>query len=157
MRMNQNDYYSIRNGFMIAFCYMKEKPPYMNPPTQRVLWDALWFCVDQGIIKRDFINALYKSGLNDSHIETALKKAYSETAGGGVNDKVVDVRVTIRFVGRMEGAIGTHDDHVVRKTIRLKAPFTYNEAMAEAGRSLYHKGVDHPAYQDIRVRSVAFN
>ena len=48
--------------------------------TRRERWDALWMAQDSGKLKRpgdlaneDFTNSLHKKGLNDDHIDTALK------------------------------------------------------------------------------------
>ena len=45
--------------------------PYMKPGGVRERWDALWAAVDAGEYD---VGPLYRAGLNDAHIDTALRR-----------------------------------------------------------------------------------
>jgi hypothetical protein len=66
MRMSQLDYEELRTAIGTDM-------PRMANERQR--WDALWRAVDA---KRFDVNRLYKAGLNDAHIDTALKRIAAE-------------------------------------------------------------------------------
>lgn len=42
----------------------------------RIVWDLFWYSINQGFLTHDYIDYLRKTyGVNDSHIDTILKKA----------------------------------------------------------------------------------
>lgn len=67
------------------------------------------------------------------------------------------IRVTINFHGRLAGALGVYSDYEgIRRTIQVPSPFTYKEAKEAARVSLYEPE-DGISYQEVTVKSVAFN
>lgn len=69
----------------------------------------------------------------------------------------IQVRVTIRFYGRLAGALGIGSEHVQRRTLTLPSPFTEAEAKEAARVNLYSKQGDSPAYEHVTVKAIAFN
>ena len=66
-------------------------------------------------------------------------------------------RITIRFEGRLLGAMGVTSCFVERRTVELPSPFTEQDARRAATKALYSAEGDSPAYDSVTVRSVAFN
>jgi hypothetical protein len=67
------------------------------------------------------------------------------------------VRVTVRFYGRLSGALGIGSEHVERRTITVPSPFTEEEAKEAARVNLYDRQGDSLAYEHVTVKSIAFN
>jgi hypothetical protein len=47
--------------------------PMASITTKRLQWDALWLAVDHGYIS---YNRVYREGINDSHIDSALERIF---------------------------------------------------------------------------------
>jgi hypothetical protein len=69
----------------------------------------------------------------------------------------MNARVTIRFTGKLSGALGIASDFVERRTLVLPSPFTEAQAQEAARVNLYDRQGDSPAYERVTVRSIAFN
>lgn len=67
------------------------------------------------------------------------------------------LRVTIRFRGKISGALGRAYEMESRRAIELPHPFTYEEAKEAARKALYLSEGDDNAYEVVTVTSVAFN
>lgn len=65
-------------------------------------------------------------------------------------------RVSIKFFGKIAGALGIISDYNDRRTIQVPSPFTYEEAKEAARVSLYQPE-DGIAYESVTVISLAFN
>ena len=82
MKMSRDDYVRLAEAIYAV------TPAIRNPVTygMRARWDALWRAVDARLIN---VNDLYKVGLNDDHIDTALRRilmASSEAMNGNQAD-----------------------------------------------------------------------
>jgi hypothetical protein len=67
-------------------------------------------------------------------------------------------RITVRFHGRIQGALGVCYQMERRRTVTLPDVFTEAEAREEARKALYERdAMDTDAYENVRVTSVAFN
>jgi hypothetical protein len=67
------------------------------------------------------------------------------------------IRVTVKFTGRIQGALGVSYPMERRKTIEVPDQFTYEEAKEAARIALYEKEGDDCAYEHVQILSVAFN
>jgi hypothetical protein len=62
----------------VILCYWKNSPTPSRPmgeclpnATERQRWDAMWRAVDAGSFD---VGEFYKAGMNDDHIDTALRR-----------------------------------------------------------------------------------
>ena len=74
------------------------------------------------------------------------------------------IRVTVKFTGRIQGALGVSYPMERRKTIEVPDQFTYAEACEAARVALYkqldtdkYDFVNAEVYENVNVLSVAFN
>jgi hypothetical protein len=66
-------------------------------------------------------------------------------------------RLTIRFIARPKGSKGLSDYHNERRTVTLPSPFTLEQAKEAARIACEHADHENPAWDRVRVVSVAFN
>jgi hypothetical protein len=66
MKMSREDYRRLQDALFVVL------PPIRDPAMYgtRQRWEALWAAADRGLIN---VNELYSHGLNDDHIDTALR------------------------------------------------------------------------------------
>ena len=68
-----------------------------------------------------------------------------------------DIRITIKFFGKVSGALGICYDIIERRTVTVPSPFTEEEVKEEARKNLYYPQGDSPPYDHVTVTSIAFN
>ena len=66
-------------------------------------------------------------------------------------------RVGIYFTGRVALSLGTTEGFYDRRTVRLPAGFTEEQAKEAARLALYEPDGDSPAYDSITVTRITFN
>ena len=67
-----------------------------------------------------------------------------------------NVRVGIRFNGRLQGELGVTYDNYERRTISLPVDFTEEQAVELARESLYNRRGESPAYENVTDASIDF-
>jgi hypothetical protein len=69
------------------------------------------------------------------------------------------IRVGIRFVGKLSGALGRGYKINDRRTIEVPEQFTMDEAVEAARKSLYYaeEATGSPAYESVFVHHLTFN
>jgi hypothetical protein len=96
--------------------------------TMRDRWDALWRAQSEGKIPQGFVNKLYNSGMNDDHIDTALRAVGKGTVGGVTSNSLAPSSASshgsiIHDWGKQRGSVQIFNDNPLNRKNEERTSF----------------------------------